>query len=400
MKKKLIIALVILSLVAAGIFYILTTGNIGTKYNTADATRGEIEKYVEEVGTISSENIRRYYGNSVNRVEKIEVELGEQVKQGQLLLKFEDTMDLEIQKVKKQIDAMEATYAEALSGADFESINSVKIEISNIRNSISLAEEHKKRIEELYKNEVATAIELEQAVNNLDQLRSRLATAQNSYNLLVKDLSENMKTKYESEIDVLLLTLESLERNKENSIIYADFDGVITELNTFEGDIPSGGMKILEIQDPLNKTVLIDFMVVDALNIRPGMNAIVNDHDLGIVIEKLTVGKIYPKAFTTFSELGVEENRQTVEIRLTESGKDLSFGLKVDTKVMIEESREALFIPEEAIYEKDMKKYVRVLEDGKSVEREVITGIENNNHIEIIEGLNEGEKVILNYEEN
>ncbi len=400
MKKKLIIALVILSLVAAGIFYILTTGNIGTKYNTAEATRGEIEKVVEEVGTISSENIRSYYGNSVNRVEKIEVELGEQVREGQLLLKFEDTMDIEIQKVKKQIEALEATYTEALSGADFESVNSVRIEISSIRNSIDLAEEHKKRIEELYKNEIATAIELEQAVNNLEQLKSRLASAQNSYNLLVKDLSENMKTKYESEIDVLLLTLESLERNKENSIIYADFDGVITELNTFEGDIPSGGMKILEIQDPLNKTVLIDFMVVDALNIRPGMNAVVNDHDLGIVIEKLTVGKIYPKAFTTFSELGVEENRQTVEIRLQESGKDLSFGLKVDTKVMIEESREALFIPEEAIYEKDMKKYVRVLEDGKPVEREVITGIENNNHIEIIEGLNEGEKVILNYEES
>lgn len=400
MKKKLIIALVILSLVAAGIFYILTTGNIGTKYNTAEATRGEIEKYVEEVGTISSENIRVYYGNSINKVEKIEVELGEQVSEGQLLLKFEDTMDIEIQKVKKQIEAMEATYTEALSGADFESINSVKIEISSIRNSISLAEENKNRIEELYKNEVATAIELEQAVNNLEQLKSRLASAQNSYNLLVKNLSDNMKRKYEAEIDILLLSLESLERTKENSIIYADFDGVITELNTFEGDIPSGGMKILEIQDPLKKTVLIDFMVVDALNIRPSMNAVVNDQNLGIVIENLTVGKIYPKAFTTFSELGVEENRQTVEIKLPESGKDLSFGLKVDTKVMIEESREALFIPEEAIYEKDMKKYVRVLEDGKPVEREVITGIENNHHIEIIEGLIEGEKVILNYEES
>jgi len=400
MKKKLIIALIILSVVAAGIFYILTTGNIGTKYNTAEATRGEIEKHVEEAGTISSENIRVYYGNSINRVEKIEVELGEQVSEGQLLLKFEDTIDIEIQKVKKQIEAMEATYTEALSGADFESINSVKIEISSIRNSINLAEENKNRIEELYKNEVATATELEQAVNNLEQLKSRLASAQNSYNLLVKDLSENMKIKYEAEIDVLLLSLESLERNKENSTIYADFDGIITELDTFEGDIPSGGMKILEIQDPLKKMVLIDFMVVDALNIRPGMNAVVNDRNLGIVIENLTVGKIYPKAFTTFSELGVEENRQTVAIQLPESGKDLSFGLKVDTIVMIEASREALFIPEEAIYEKDMKKYVRVLEDGKPAEREVITGIENNHHIEIIEGLIEGEKVILNYEES
>lgn len=400
MKKKLIIALVILTLVAAGIFYVLTTGNIGTKYNTAEVTRGEIEKYVEEVGTISSENIRNYYGNSINRVEMIEVELGEHVSQGQLLLKFEDNMDIEIQKVKKQIEAMEATYTEALSGADFESINRVKIEISSIRNSISLAEEHKRRIEELYKNEVATAVELEQAVNNLEQLRGQLASAQNSYNQLVKDLSENMKKKYEAEIDVLLLALESLERNKENTTIYADFDGVITELNTFEGDTPSAGIKILEMQDPLKKTILVDFMAVDAQNIRPGMNAIINDKNLGVVIENLTVNKIYPKAFTTFSELGVKENRQTVEIKLSELGETLSFGLKVDTEVMIEESREALFIPEEAIYDKDMKKYVKVMDGGKPIEREVITGINYNNRMEIIEGLFEGEKVILNYAEN
>lgn len=400
MKKKLIIALVILTLVAAGIFYVLTTGNIGTKYNTAEVTRGEIEKYVEEVGTISSENIRNYYGNSIYRVEMIEVELGEHVSQGQLLLKFEDNMDIEIQKVKKQIEAMEATYTEALSGADFESINRVKIEISSIRNSISLAEEHKRRIEELYKNEVATAVELEQAVNNLEQLRGQLASAQNSYNQLVKDLSENMKKKYEAEIDVLLLALESLERNKENTTIYADFDGVITELNTFEGDTPSAGIKILEMQDPFKKTILVDFMAVDAQNIRPGMNAIINDKNLGVVIENLTVNKIYPKAFTTFSELGVKENRQTVEIKLSELGETLSFGLKVDTEVMIEESREALFIPEEAIYDKDMKKYVKVMDGGKPVEREVITGINYNNRMEIIEGLFEGEKVILNYAEN
>lgn len=400
MKKKLIIALVILTLVAAGIFYVLTTGNIGTKYNTAEVTRGEIEKYVEEVGTISSENIRNYYGNSINRVEMIEVELGEHVSQGQLLLKFEDNMDIEIQKVKKQIEAMEATYTEALSGADFESINRVKIEISSIRNSISLAEEHKRRIEELYKNEVATAVELEQAVNNLEQLRGQLASAQNSYNQLVKDLSENMKKKYEAEIDVLLLALESLERNKENTTIYADFDGVITELNTFEGDTPSAGIKILEMQDPFKKTILVDFMAVDAQNIRPGMNAIINDKNLGVVIENLTVNKIYPKAFTTFSELGVKENRQTVEIKLSELGETLSFGLKVDTEVMIEESREALFIPEEAIYDKDMKKYVKVMDGGKPIEREVITGINYNNRMEIIEGLFEGEKVILNYAEN
>ncbi len=400
MKKKLIIALGLLTVLAVAIFYFLTTGNIGTDYNTAEVEIGEVEKFVEESGTVSSKNIRSYYGNSSNKVEKLEVELGDFVEEGQLLIKFEDNIDMEIQKVEKQIEALEASYNEALSGADFESINGVKIEISSIRNSIDLAKENKDRIEELYKNEAATETELEQATNNLEQLQNNLALAQNRYNQLVKGLSENMKTKYEAEIDVLLLSLESLEKNKENSIIYADFDGVITELNTFEGDIPSAGFKILEMQDPSEKSILVDFMAEDALIIKPDMKAEVNDEDLNIRIENLKVQKIHPKAFTMFSELGVEENRQTVEINLPQSNEELPIGLKLETKVMIEELREVLLIPVDAVYEKDMKKYVELLEDGEPVEREVITGIESNNYIEIKEGLQEGDKVIINYEES
>lgn len=400
MKKKLIIALVILSVVAAGIFYFLTTGSIGTKYNIAEVEKGEVEKYVDEVGTVSSKNVRNYYGNNVSRVESIDIELGDYVKKGQLLIRFDDKIDLEIQKVEKLIEAVKAAYNEALSGADSESINSAKIEIASIRSSIDLAIENKNRIEELYKNEAIAESELEQVKHSLVQLQNDLSIAQNNYNQLTKGLSENMKKKYEVEIDVLLLSLETLKKNKEDSTIYADFDGVITELNTFEGDTPSGGLKILEIMDPLEKLVLVDFMAGDALIIKTGMMAEINDEDLGIRIDNIKVQKIYPKSFTMFSELGVEENRQRVEINLPQSNDDLPFGLKVEIKVMIEESKEALFIPEEAVYEKDMKNYVDVLEDGKPVEREVITGIANNNYIEIKEGLKEGEKVILDYEKN
>ncbi|HCX02872.1 MAG TPA: hypothetical protein DHM42_00175 [Clostridiales bacterium] len=400
MKKKLIIALAILTAIAVGVFYFLTKGNIGTQYNTAEVEKGEIERYVEEEGRVSSKEIRSYYGNSAKRIESVNVELGDYVEEGQLLLKYEDNLDIEIQKVKKQIEALEATYNEALSGADFESINSAKIEISRIRSSIELAEENRNRIEELYNNEAATESELEQAESNLEQLRSSLALAQNNYSQLVKGLSENIKNKYEAEIDVLLLTLESLEKQKEDSMVYSDIKGIITELNTFEGDVPSAGMKVLEVQNQSEKILVVDFMAEYALSIEPGMKAEVNDRDLGIQINNLKVEKIQPKAFTVYSELGVEENRQNIEINLPGDSKNLPVGLILKAKVMVEESREALFIPKEAVYERDMKEYVEVLEDGEPIEKEIVIGITDGNRIEVKEGLEQGEKVIVNYEEN
>ena len=400
MNKKLIIGVIIFSVLGAGIFYFLTTGNVGEKYNTVEVKEGEVEKYVEATGVVSSKNVRAYYGNGTQKIEEINLALGDQVEKGQLLFKYEDQLDLEIQKVKKQIDALEATYSEALSGADVENVNNARIEISKIKKSLALATSNKESLEKLYNNDAVSRNELDQAISNINQLRSNLAMAQNNYNQLVKGVSEHTKRKYEAEIDALLLTIKSLENNKENSKTYADIDGLVTELDTFEGDTPSPGRIILEIHGSSEKILLVDFMVEDVRKIKVGMKGTIQDPKLGINMDGLIVEKLHPKAFETQSELGVKENRQTVEISLPESAKDLAYGLEVDAQVMVEDTRTALLIPKGAIYQQDLKKYVKVLEDGKPVEKEITTGIEVNDNIEVVEGLTEGTLVILNYQED
>jgi HlyD family secretion protein len=399
MKKKLIIAIVVFTAIGASLFYFLTTGNIGVKYDTAEVKMGELEQYVKEDGRVSSRNIRRYYGNGSTKVEELPLELGDAVKKGQLLVKYEDNLGLEIQKVEKQIEALKASYSDVLSGTDIGSVNSAKIEISRIGSNLELAKKNKDRIEELYNSGAVSLIELEQVINSMEQLVSSLAIAQNTYDQLLKGVSADTRKRYEAEIDVMLLTLEIYKKNQEEYVERADIDGIVTELNTFEGDIPSPGSMILEIQNPSEKVVLVDFLVEDARKIRSGMTVELNDQNLGISMVNLKVVKIYPKAFVTLSELGVEENRQTVEISLPVTSDELAYGLEVETKVMIEEQRDALLIPVGAVYQNESKKFVRVLEDGEVVEREVIAGIEFDNNIVVKEGLREGELVILNYQE-
>lgn len=399
MKKKLVIALVIFTAVAAGIFYMLTVGNIGTRYSTAPVEKGEVGRFVQDTGSISSRNIRKYYGNSVNKVEHLHVQLGDRVNSGQLLIEFEDDLDLEMQKVEKQIEALKAAYAEATSGADIERINNARIEMERINENIAQATRNVERTQELYNNGGVPLAELEQAQHSLSQLQSSFAMAQNNYNLLTKGVPGSTRRRYEAEIDVLLLSLASLEDSRKNSKIYADIEGIVTEVNTFVGDVPSADTMMLEVKDPTAKVVLVDFMVEDALLVKPGMRASIVDRNTGVEMDDLEVTRVYPKAFITLSELGVRENRQTVEIGLPESAGNLPFGLELTTRVIVYEAEEALLIPKAAVYVRDGNKYVKVLVAGDPVERQISTGIEDNRHIEVIEGLTEGETVILNYTE-
>ena len=400
MKKKVLIPVLILSIVGIAIVYFLTTGNIGTKYNTVEVKRGALEKYVEEVGIIRSRNIRQYYSSGLGKVEDITIELGDKVNKGQLLVKFEDNFDLEIQKVEKQIEALEATYSGILQGTDIQSINNAKIEISRIKSNLDLALKDKERIEELYNNGAVPLVELERAINSFDQLSSALAIAQNNYSQLTKGVSLSSKKKYEAEIDILLLTLEGLQRNRDNSAIIADIDGVITELKTFVGDSPYPGSMIIEIQDPKNNVVVVDFMVEDALKINEGMKASLEDSLLDMHIDNLKVDKKYPKAFTTVSVLGEKENRQTVEINLPETEGEFTYGIEVNTRVVIEETKDAILVPKGSVYQLNSNNYVKILENGKPVEREITIGLEMNDQVEVKVGLSEGDLVILNYQDN
>ncbi|MBF4695880.1 efflux RND transporter periplasmic adaptor subunit [Fusibacter ferrireducens] len=400
MKKKLIIAFIVFTTIGVSLFYLLTTGNIGVKYNTALVKSGEVSQYVQDVGRISSRNIRKYHGGGVKKIEEMSLELGDYVKKGQLLVKYEDHVDNEVQKVEKQIEALEAAYNDALSGTDMERVSSARIELSQIKNNLEIAMINKERTESLYSVGAVSLSDLEQAVNNMDQLQSSLKIAQNTYNQLAKGISKNTRAKYEAEIDVLLLTLNGYEKSRADYAIYSDIEGIVTELNTFKGDTPSPGTLMIEIQDTSEKIILVDFMVADAIQIKPDMMAEVKDLNLDLYIKDLKVDRVYPKAFVTLSELSVEENRQTVEIGLPKSADALPYGLEVETKVMIEAPREVLLIPEGAVVSQNSRQYVEVLVNGDVVQKEVKTGIRVDGNIEVKEGLKEGESVILNYQED
>ena len=400
MNKKLLIAFVIFTAIGLGIFYILTTGQVGLKYDTVPVEKDQAGKYIQDTGIVTSSEIRAYYGNGQKTVEKLDLKLGDPVKKGQLLIEYKNFVDLEIQKINKQIEALEASYKEVLSGADVSSISTARIEVAKSKSDLEEAKKNLERIEKLYESGAVSLVAYENALNEVDRLENNLEISRNTYSKLTKALSQNNKKKYEAEIDVLILSLEILEKSRPDFALYSDIDGIVTEINTFMGDTPRAGHLFLEIMDPSKKVILVEFMVEDARLVEAGMQAEIHDKILNIDVENLQVNRVYPKAFETLSELNVEENRQRVEVGLPGLEDDLSFGTEVQTQVMVEPPRQVLVVPISALIYDDSKEYVDVVVDNVAQRKEVVTGTRFKSKIEILEGLKEGDQVILNYQES
>ena len=178
----------------------------------------------------------------------------------------------------------------------------------------------------------------------------------------------------------------------EQSSIKAEFDGVITELNVHQGGMTRTGVPVVEIQDDSNLGIYVEVLAEDAQELMRGMDFNIVDDD-GKVIETILISRIYPKAQSKVSDLGVEQKRVRVEADLNDINYKL--GSEVDIEIVLQEKNNVLLVDKDAVYEKENKKYVTIVDGNKQTEVEIITGLEDDTHVEVLSGLNENDIVLM-----
>lgn len=91
-----------------------------------------------------------------------------------------------------------------------------------------------------------------------------------------------------------------------------------------------------------------------------------------------------------------------VQISLGQSNENEKFkiGMNGDVEIIISEKESAFYLPQEAVKQKEGKKYVEILKDGTVEKIKVTTGLETDTEIEIVEGVEEGEEVIAEKTKN
>jgi len=387
-KKKYFIAtgvIVIIFIIAS-----LLLGGQTDQPETSKVRLGSIKKTVEETGTVFSKRVNTFYSDMSQRVETLNVSVGDRVKKGDIILVYENNYDLEIERANKQIEAITASYNESVKGADFQEISNLKLNISTIETNLNFARSNLEKIKTLYENNAVSQVEYDEAKNNVTILENQLQEANNNYSKIIQGVSANVKKEYEAQIDEVMIQIKILEKNMEQASIKAEFDGVITELNVHQGSMTQAGVPTVEIQDDKNLGIYVEVLAEDAIEVTKGMAFNILDDE---VIKELQVSRVYPKAQAKISDLGVEQKRVRIEADLDDA--DYKLGSEVDVEIVLKEKNNVLLVDKDAVYEKDNIKYVTVLSGKNEIETEITTGIEDDKYVEVLSGLSENDTVLI-----
>ncbi len=254
--------------------------------------------------------------------------------------------------------------------------------------------------------------QLDEAKSSLQLYKAQLKEVENNYNrekeLFSRGLSsqqslDQAETAYNSllaNIDISQARIRAAEVALENMIIRAPFDGTVLTKNAEVGEIvaPFGASTtsraaVVTIADMNSLMVETDVSESNIQKIKQDLDCeIVLDANPGKSYQGY-VFKIVPTADRSKATILVKVGFKSYDNRvLPEMSAKVSF-LSEKSKEE-EEQIPVLTAPLSAVEDLDGKKITYVVEDDKAVQKEITTGRLFGNYVEIISGLEEGEKII------
>ena len=277
------------------------------------------------------------------------------------------------------LDARARTLAEARR--DTASAN-----LEKARASHAFATSELKRFEKLYAQKTVSIQELESAQLRESSTAKEEAASEGALRQAEAELAE-----FASANDAGTNTMRAPRELK------APASGRVLRVFEENARVVTAGTPLLEIGDPANLEVVVEVLSRDGAAIMPGTKVELEQWGGG---EPLLgrVRLVEPAAFTKVSALGVEEQRVNVIADLLtppEQRRSVGDNFRVDARIIIWEASQALKVPAGALFRHGEQWAVFVAAGNRAHLRLVKVGRSSGTETQVLEGLKEGEQVIL-----
>lgn len=367
--------------------------------------RGELVRTIAAPGTVvprTEVQIAARVSATINRIPLLE---GDEVKQGDVLV------ELDRKEVEARLAAAEARLlsdeaalkaAEARLAADRANLVGIK---SNLDRAVA---DHERNQELFASGDIAKAT-LDASQNELDSRRAAYESAQANLEGSVANVESARANVQVGRADV-----EQARENLEYTTIRAPIDGVITQVNSREGEVALGtiqnaGTVIMTIADLSEMLVEAQMTEVDAPKVREGQRVSVylNPYPGRVFTGRLRRIGLQSRA----SNDGA--NVFDAEVVLDPTEDRLFSGLTANVDIEVERFEEVIVVPSQAVLDKRFDELpleirnsalidtsrarvqvVFVYEDGKAKMRPVRTTASSITRTAIEAGLEVGEQVI------
>lgn len=373
------------------------SGNSTFNVRVTTIERGAISSYISASGVTEEVEKAEVFFETPLKVKKLLVAANQNVTKGQQLVELDmDTLHAQLEKLKLSRDTQLISMGSKLNEAE---VVRARSGLESAQRAHEDAQKNFDKNKELYEAEAISKAEYEQSETTLKEAAGALETARSAYDTALSSKNIGDKTN-NLNLKTTELDIEEIEKQitKINESAVSPIDGAIAQLNLTEGGYTSNAQPSFIIVNTDKVRVKANVREYDIRNVQIGQSVAIT----GDAIDKETtvngkVSSISPVAAISRTSSG-EETVIEVLIDVEKADAPLRPGLNITCDIYTSEKKDIIIAPMEVIKEdKDGNKFVFIVDEKARVMREkpVKTGITSDMMLEITEGLNEGDVVVL-----
>jgi len=305
-------------------------------------------------------------------IDEIHVNESQHVKSGDILIKLDD------RKYQWELERSEADRLRVLSELLLDKQFSTNESTDNSLNSDALsdAREAFEKAEDLFQKGLISREELEKASRDYEFALIQSGEKKEE----VRDAAKNLT---QTEVSV-----KNARLNLEKTEIKAPFSGIITDIKVSPHENVSAGQEIFTLVNISNIRIKAKVLESEVGRIKVGREARLKFSAYPDEIFKGRVSAVSPV-------VNPEEKTCSVLIDMANPEEKIKPGMHAEVEIIAEIYKDRLMVPQDAVLDRGGRKLVFAVEEGWAKWKYVTLGLENEEYAEILEGITEGEQVIV-----
>lgn len=246
----------------------------------------------------------------------------------------------------------------------------VRLESVELANAVGIAKDGVKRLQANYENSAT------------DYNRYKILYEQKAISKQQLDSAETKMRMAETDLSSAYASLSNAEEQREYGVIKAPVSGVVANRAAVIGQVVSAGSPLMIIENIGQVYAVVNIEQKDMGILKTGMSAEVSVDAYPSQVFTGTVHIINPVAASS--------NRMfRAKIKLENVDNRLKPGMFVKTGILLGAETQSLFVPQNAIFQKQGLYYVYVIQNDKVAKQQVEVGSVKGDYIEVKAGLQE-----------
>ena len=356
----------------------------------ANVTRGDLARSVVATGKIEPLAKVEVKSKASGIVEKILADYGDHVKQGQVLVELDkEQLRSRVAEAGANLQAAQAAVESAQATYERNKVDAEGPDLPFLKSTVE-------RNRKLAADGLVSASVLDDAEKAYQLALNKQTSAQR---YLAVSRAEIARSK--AQVAQMQAALDNAQEDLCNSTIVSPMDGLVLSRDVEVGDAVSS-ILILGSQATLVMTLGdVSEVYVKGKVDEADISKVYLGQPARIVVESLKDKKFEGKV-TKISPMGVEKDNVTtfeVKVSIQNPTGELKANMTANAEIILEEKHNVLQLPEAAvIYDKDRHTFVETPDPRAKTGRQKLAvklGISNGVKTEVLNGLKEGQQVVL-----